>query len=140
MFTKDFLETVRSITNELLNLAYQGDLLLDEFKITDSEFVIPLIKNGFYTISDISVCSQGEKSLTTISLYNAIIERAIKGFNILYLDEVDGPLNKTNRERFMTVLETQVNKLNIPQVFVISHNDVYDSIPVTLCYLRMLKK
>ena len=85
---------------------------------------------------DIKVASQGEMALTTISLSLALIQQASGDYNILSLDEIDGPLDKENRENFINILNSQINKLGIEQVFVISHNNAFDICPMDLILLN----
>ena len=85
---------------------------------------------------DISLASQGEVALTTISLSLALIEQSIGEYNILCLDEIDGPLDAHNRENFINILNAQIDKLGIEQVFVISHNNAFDICPMDLVLLK----
>ena len=40
----------------------------------------------------------------------------------MYLDEIDGTLDSKNRDSFINILNKQIDKLGLEQVFVISHN------------------
>ena len=66
----------------------------------------------------------------------ALIEQSIGDYNILALDEIDGPLDMDNREHFLDILNKQIDKLGIEQVFVISHNDAFDSESMDLILLK----
>ena len=66
----------------------------------------------------------------------ALIEKSIGNYNILCLDELDGPLAKRNREIFIDILNKQISKLDIEQMFIISHNDAFDIAPVDLILLK----
>lgn len=129
-----YLERTELITNELLNLAFDGEFEI-AFKTSAKDFFIQVrakenIKN------DIKLASQGETSLTAISLSLALIEQSIGAYNILCLDEIDGPLDKKNREKFINILNSQIDKLGIEQVFIISHNDAFDACEMNLILLN----
>ena len=126
---KKYLKNVHKITNELLDIAYGGELRIKQFKITDSEFKIPYVSHG-KTISDVTHSSQGETSFITVALSFALMCRRIGKFNIMLLDEIDGPLDKMKRQKFIDVLFHQMEMVGSEQVFIISHNDMFDMYPV----------
>jgi DNA repair exonuclease SbcCD ATPase subunit len=133
-FIKAYLEKTKDIANELLDLAFDGDFEINFFT-NEKEFFIQVrvdedVKN------DIKEASQGEIALTTISISLALIEQAIGKYNILALDEIDGPLDNNNRENFISILNKQIDKLGIEQVFVISHNDAFDTEEMDLILLK----
>lgn len=133
-FIKAYLEKTQDIANDLLNLAFEGDFEINF--ITDvSDFFIQ-VRTGDNIKSDIKEASQGEIALTTISISLALIEQTIGTYNILCLDEIDGPLDFDNRENFLSILNTQIDKLGIEQVFVISHNDAFDTEAMDLILLK----
>jgi DNA repair exonuclease SbcCD ATPase subunit len=133
-FIKSYLEKTKDITNELLKIAFNGKFEID-FHTSASEFFIR-VRSGSNIKSDIKEASQGEVALTTISISFALIEQAIGKFNILSLDEIDGPLDSSNRTNFINILERQAKKLDIEQIFVISHNDVFDLTESNLILLK----
>jgi DNA repair exonuclease SbcCD ATPase subunit len=51
------------------------------------------------------MASQGEIAITTISLSLALIEQSIGAYNILCLDEIDGPLDGDNRNNFINIIK-----------------------------------
>lgn len=134
VFIQSYLTSVESITNKLLDIAY-GDHFRIKFNVTEKEFLIT-VKIGESVIDDISFASQGELALTTISLSLALIERAINKYNIIALDEIDGPLDPDNRASFIGILNSQIKKLGLEQVFLISHNNAFDSCPMDLVLLK----
>ena len=129
-----YLERTELIANELLALAYNGDFEIS-FKTSAKDFFIQ-VRSKENIKNDIKLASQGETSLTAISLSLALIEQSIGEYNILCLDEIDGPLDKKNREKFINILETQIEKLGIEQVFIISHNDAFDACEMNLILLN----
>lgn len=130
-----YLAETEKIANELLNVAYNGDFQI-KFLTTDKDFKIQVITKNGEVKDDISLASQGEVALTTISISLALIEQSIGEYNILCLDEIDGPLDSTNRENFISILNSQIEKLGIEQVFVISHNNAFDAYPLDLVLLK----
>jgi DNA repair exonuclease SbcCD ATPase subunit len=133
-FIKAYLEKTKDIANELLELAF-GENFEINFITTDKEFFIQ-VRAGENIKNDIKEASQGEIALTTISISLSLIEQAIGKYNILALDEIDGPLDTSNRENFISILNTQIDKLGIEQVFVISHNDAFDTESMDLILLN----
>lgn len=131
---RKYLDETEFITNELLDIAFNGDFKI-KFIINDSDFLIQVQSKGNVK-SDIRMASQGEIAITTISISLALIEQTIGGYNILCLDEIDGNLDFSNRNNFMDILNGQVSKLGIEQVFVISHNDAFDTAPVGMVLLK----
>ena len=128
---KKYLKSVHKITNELLDIAYGGNLRIKPFHITESEFRIPYTVNG-RTMSDVTHSSQGETSFITVALSFALMCRRIGKFNIMLLDEIDGPLDKMKRQKFIDVLLHQMDMVGSEQVFIISHNDMFDMYPVSI--------
>lgn len=122
---KMYLAETEKITNDLLKLAFNEDFKIN-FETSEKDFKIKVNAKGNIK-DDIKLASQGEVALTTISISLALIEQSIGEYNILCLDEIDGPLDPSNRENFINILESQVNKLGIEQVFVISHNNAFDA-------------
>lgn len=142
VFIKEFFSSITDSTNALLDTAYEGQFSID-FEIDEKSFTIPVFKNG-YQQEDITLASQGEISMTSISLYLAMLENIIdisevtdskEDYNIIYVDEVDGPLSTINRRLFFEILEKQINRLEVEQTFVITHNNEFYSNPVDLILL-----
>lgn len=131
LFIDNYLKDISVRANELLTTAYGGKFKI-KFDITESDFFISVYKSDGTVLTDIKEASQGEVSLTNISLSLAMIEKMVEKYNIIYLDEIDATLSPQNRRLFIDLLETQINKLNIEQVFLISHNDEFNSYGVDL--------
>jgi DNA repair exonuclease SbcCD ATPase subunit len=53
-------------------------------------------------------------------------------YDIIGLDELDGTLDTKNREEFIKVLYTFIEQVNCEQVFLISHNNMFDNEPIDL--------
>ena len=56
----------------------------------------------------------------------AILHQSSSVYNIIKLDEVDAPLDSTNRLQFTFVLEKIREMLNIEQTIMITHNSEID--------------
>jgi len=130
IFIQSYLDGTETIANELLNIAYDGKFAI-KFIPTATDFFIQ-VKCGENIIDDIKAASQGEISMTTISISLALIERSLGEYNIMYLDEIDGPLDIDNREYFINILNKQIARLGLEQVFVISHNNAYENCSMNL--------
>lgn len=134
LFIDDFLQSITEKTNNLLHLAY-GDEFKIEFDITEKDFFIK-VHRLFSDLDDINQASQGETSMTTLSLSLSMIENMIKKYNIIYLDEIDSTLSTENRRLFISMIEKQLLDLGIEQIFIISHNNEFDSYPVDLMLFK----
>ena len=53
-------------------------------------------------------------------------------YDIICLDELDGPLDTKNREEFIKVLYSFIEQTNSEQIFLISHNNLFESEPIDL--------
>lgn len=118
-------------TNDLLDVAYNGDIELDDFEITPSSFTIPVYVRGF-RMPDVKYVSQGELSFISIALSFALSSIVLSKYNIMLLDEIDGPLDSDNREKFIKILEKQIEKIDSEQNFLITHNSMFSSYPVDI--------
>ena len=50
----------------------------------------------------------------------------------MLLDEIDGPLDVVNREKFIRILENQIDRIDSEQNFLITHNAMFSSYPVDI--------
>ena len=126
-----YLDNTENITNELLDIAYDGKIFLDKFNITPSEFSIPFYNKGV-RLEDVKYASQGELSFLSIALSFALATQTLAKYNIMLLDEIDGPLDTDNRAKFIMILENQIERINSEQNFLITHNDMFSSYPVDI--------
>ena len=135
VFIETFLTDISEKTNKLLDIAYDGKFQIN-FELTDKDFFVQVLKSDGTLLNDIKDCSQGEFSMTMISLSLAMLERNMSKYNIVYLDEVDATLSTENRRTFIEILQAQIATLGIEQVFVISHNQEFHSYPMGLVLLE----
>lgn len=122
---KDNIGSIKDITNKLLDIAYNGSFQIEDFVVTETEFLIQVRKpNGMIT-KDILECSQGEVALAKIAISLAILKKLLGNYNILYLDELDAELDHNNRVNFLNIINLLIKELHLQQVFIISHNDLF---------------
>lgn len=133
-----YLNNTEDITNELLNIAYDGKIYIDKFEITANEFAIPFFNNGV-RLDDVKYASQGELSFLSIALSFALSSQALNKYNIMLLDEIDGPLDTRNREKFIKILENQIDRIHSEQNFLITHNAMFNSYGVDILDLSFNK-
>lgn len=131
LFIQLYLKNTKMYVNNLLDLVYKDEFEIDDFEITSTDFNIPYIKNGI-RINDVSYASQGEKSFLSLALSFALITQSIKEYNILLLDEIDATLDTKNRAMFLSILEKQMEVIDAEQVFLITHNNMFDNYPVDI--------
>jgi len=129
LYMQLYLKNTKMFVNELLQTVYSDNFQIDDFEITESEFNIPYIKNNT-RISDVTYASQGEKSFLSLALSFALINQSIKNYNILLLDEIDSTLDTKNRAMFLNILEKQMSSISAEQVFLITHNNMFENYPV----------
>lgn len=127
LYMQLFTQNTKIIMNEVLEPVYHGDLEVADFEITPTEFNIPYIKDGVQ-IPDVSYASDGERAFLTLALSFAMLSN----YNILLLDELDGPLDGKNRALFLDTLEKGMIKRGISQSVLITHNDMFDAYPVDI--------
>jgi len=134
-FIGNYLKETEKIANKLLDMAHNGRFRI-KFELTSKDFFIKVKKESGDVLSDISIASQGEIALTTMSLSMAMIQQSLTSYNILYLDEIDGPLDTSNRRCFIDMIEEQIEELGLEQIFIISHNNEFDAYPAGLILLK----
>lgn len=128
---KFFLSECREIINELVSDVFGDAIEILEFDITEEDFKIPYTINGV-RVEDIEKASQGQQSIISIALSFALIRQSMFDYNIMLLDEVDSPLYKHDRQKFLSILFKQLQAINAEQVFLISHNNTFDGYPVNI--------
>lgn len=117
--------------NDLLDSVYHGELVLlkDEMVIDESEFRIPYKKRNTI-VSDISKASDGERAILTITFSLVLIQLSLDKYNIMLLDEIDTSLDYKTRGKFLDLLERYMSIIGAKQLFLISHNNMFDTYPV----------
>lgn len=134
IYIKLFFKNIEKDVNDLLDIVYKDSLYIDKFDIRGDEFSIPYVKNGLL-IDDVQYASQGETSFISIALSFALSSKAMTRYNIPLLDEIDSTLDTTNRSLFLDIMEKYIEKNDIEQLFMITHNNMFDSYPVDVIKL-----
>ena len=127
----NYLGNTVELTNDLLNSVYGGSKYIDDFEITPTTFSIPFFNNNI-RLPDVKYASQGELSFLSIALSFALSSQTLSKYNIMLLDEIDGPLDTTNREKFIRILEKQIERIDSEQCFLITHNAMFSSYPIDI--------
>lgn len=122
-----------SMVNELLDLVYHGELYLDakHVVIDETEFTIPYKRRGTL-IKDISQASDGERAVMSLAFSLSLARITSKAYNILLLDEMDTTLDTYSRGRYIDMIVAYMRLIKCHQVFLISHNSMFDNYPVNV--------
>ena len=131
IMVKVFLNDARGILNDLLEDVFSDQLEILPFQISETEFKIPYSVGG-WVVDDIDTASQGQQAIISIALSFALIRQSMFDYNIMLLDEIDGPLYKKDRDRFLTILFKQLESIQAEQVFLITHNNTFENNPVNI--------
>lgn len=126
-----FLKSCKEVLNSLLYDVFGDQLEILDFVITQDEFKIPYAINGT-RVEDIAKASQGQRSIISLALSFALIRQAMTKYNILLLDEMDGPLYVSDRTKFLDILYKQIAEINAEQIFLVSHNNTFDGHSVNI--------
>lgn len=138
-YIKLFLNNCLDTINDMVSMIFGDSLEILDFDINDKEFNIPYAKDGI-RVEDVKYCSQGERAVVSMALSFALMRNGLLTasatssvvYNIILLDEIDAPLHKDEREKFLTILAQQIKAVNAEQVFLITHNNCFDGYPVNI--------
>lgn len=126
--------------NELMHVAYPDITLVKTEKegliIDDKEFTLPYRKNGVI-VGDISGASDGERAMLSLCFSLVLIRLVSKVYNIMLLDEMDTSLDKYGRSKFIDIIERYMKTIHASQVFLISHNSMFDMYNVNVLQTTM---
>ena len=123
------------MANDILKTTFNGKFKLGKFNLSAKEFTIPMIGRDMDN-DDISNASAGEKSIISLALSLALARQTSTKYDIITIDELDGPLDTNKRRQFISILESQATSLGIEQMFAISHNDTFDDYPADVILLK----
>lgn len=126
-----FLRSCKETLNELISDVFGDSLEILDFIITQDEFKIPYAINGI-GVDDIAKASQGQRSIISLALSFALIRQSMTKYNILLLDEMDGPLYRSDRTKFLDILYKQIAEIGAEQIFLVSHNNTFDGHSVNI--------
>lgn len=136
LYMKIFFDKIRVKCNEILDMTFDGLLKIGEFDPTNQTFDIPYIRNGM-TIKDVKYASQGEQPVISIALSFAMSSMMSgKKYNILCCDELDSTLDYKKKRVYPEMLYSHTSTMGIEQCFVISHSEVFDTIPTNVIDLN----
>ena len=131
LFVQLYFQETKQIVNRLLERIWNGDLEIADFDISDNKFDIPYYRSSI-RIDDIKNASQGESSFFSLALSFALLIQTNSRYNVMLLDEIDGPFDTENREKFIDIFEAQMDTIDAEQAFVISHNNTFDNYAINL--------
>lgn len=132
LYMRTFFDKIRIKCNELLDISFDGSLKIGEFDPSSQVFDISYIRNGS-RIKDVRFASQGEQPVINIAISFAMSSLlSNKRYNILCCDELDATLDYAKKAKYPELLERQIATMGIEQCFVISHSEVFDTIPTNL--------
>ena len=121
VFMELYMGKIIALANELLSLLFRGQFVIQPFVINDQEFRIPCLGSG-YLNDDISSMSSSQIGMISMILSFALLHHSSTKYNIIKLDEIDGPLDYNNRVYFMDVLNSIMDIMGTEQCIMISHN------------------
>lgn len=126
-----FLDSCRDMINDLIYDICEDSIEILPFHITESEFKIPYMING-QKIDDISKASQGQSSIVSTAFSFALVRKSGSDtYNIPLLDEVDAPLHKSDKQKFIAITLKHLENIGSEQCFVITHDEnTFDGYPV----------
>lgn len=131
IYINSYFKSLRLVANEIIKDIYENDFVLEEFVVNDKEFRIPYRTKGV-SVRDIRYASQAESSVATLAISFAMLEQFAYTYNIILLDEVDGPMYKGNKERFFAALEGMLSRIHSEQAFIITQSTMFNDYPVNL--------
>ena len=129
------MNKILSTANQLLALLFNGTFVLQNFIVNETEFRIPIIGEGLLH-DDISSMSSAQKALISMIISFSILQQSSTKYNIITLDEIDGPLDNINRFAFINLLDNLMSILHCEQAFIVSHNNELDT---SMCDIISLK-
>lgn len=121
VFMELYMGKIIALANELLGLLFGGSYVIQPFVINESEFRIPCLGSG-YINDDISSMSSSQIGMISMILSFALLHHSSTKYNIIKLDEIDGPLDYNNRTLFVDVLNRIMDIMGTEQCIMISHN------------------
>lgn len=135
VFMELYMGKVIGLANELLSFLFSGSYQIQPFIINDSEFRIPCLGEG-YLNDDISSMSSAQIAMISMILSFSLLHQSSTKYNIIKLDEIDGPLDETNRIMFVDVLNKIMDIMRTEHCIMISHNS---ELQMETCDIILLK-
>lgn len=121
VFMELYMGKILTLANELLSLLFNGEYVIQPFIINESEFRIPCLGQG-YINDDISSMSSSQLTMISMIISFSLLHTSSSKYNILKLDEIDGPLDENNRIMFIDVMNRIMQIMNVEQCIMVSHS------------------
>lgn len=140
LLIEDFLAEVKEKTNKDLKSMWGDRLQIQDFIISNSEFSIPVIvdRDGrTFSISDASLCSDGEKATLALSISLAIIEIHSQRnvYNVVRLDEADAKLDDNRRRSYLSMVVDRMEEVGVDTCVAVTHNNEFDNVEADVILL-----
>lgn len=135
LYMEMYMGKTLSLANQLLSMLFNGEYQLLPYIINENEFRIPFIGNGM-GVDDISSGSTSQVCMIGMIMNLVLLFQASTKYNVVFLDEIDGGLDSSNRGLFINTLYQLISILNINQLIMISHNIESDLSNVDLIKLK----
>ena len=136
IFMQLYMDKTLSMSNQLLQMMFGGELQLLPYVINENEFRIPVQNLSTNLITDdISNCSTSEKCMVAMIMSFILAFQGSNIYNIVRLDEIDGGLDQYNRSIFPQILNNIMGILNIDQCIIVSHASESDMSDVDIISL-----
>ena len=116
-----YLNDILVMSNKLLNMLFNGEYVIYPFIVNDTEFRIPCSGSGLMN-DDISSMSSAQIAMISMIISFVLLKKSSSIYNIIKMDEIDGPLDTVNRLKFSELLLRIMDILNSQQCIMISHN------------------
>ena len=124
---RDTIHHAMNMTNSLLRVMYENEIQLLKPTINETEFTLPF-RCGVNESEDIRYGSQSENTLLSLAL-SLSLASTMTSYNVYLIDELDAYLDANARDGFVMMLQEIMIKLNVEQLFVISHSVGADQYP-----------
>lgn len=121
VFMELYMGKILTLANELLSFLFNGEYMIQPFIINESEFRIPCLGQG-YINDDISSMSSSQLTMISMIISFSLLHTSSSKYNILKLDEIDGPLDENNRIMFIDVMNRIMSIMNVEQCIMVSHS------------------
>ena len=124
---RDTVNHALNLTNILLKIMYDNEIQLMNPIINETEFTLPF-RCGINKSADIRYGSQSESTLLSLA-FSLSLASMMCPYTVFLLDEVDGYLDANAKDGFVLMLQEIMIKLNVEQMFIISHSVGADQYP-----------
>lgn len=134
---QNFTNLLKEETNRDLREMWGDGLQIHEIRIGSNEFSIVINRNGTI-IGDVIACSSGEQATLALALSFAILKMNLSNiaYNVIRLDELDGPFDVDRRTSFIDIVNSRLDDLKCQTCFIVSHNNEFDSVDCDVVLLK----